>query len=60
MKKNTELKAYYNKPRDNWFVPFKIKDPKTHEIKTKKKYYSSLEEAMLSILFVVIVRCVSS
>lgn len=44
-KNNNELKAYYNKTRNNWFVPFPIRDINTNEIKIHKKCFSSLEEA---------------
>lgn len=44
-KKSNELKAYYNKTRDNWFVPFPIKDEQTNQEKIHKKYFSTEEEA---------------
>lgn len=49
IKNNNNLKAYYNKARDNWFVPFPVKDPVSNTIKKHKKYYSTLEEANKAI-----------
>lgn len=44
-RKNNTLRAYYNKTRNNWFVPFPIKDYQTNEITIHKKYFNSKEEA---------------
>ena len=44
-KKSNTLRAYYNKARDNWFVPFSIKDIKTRQEKIHKQYFSTLEDA---------------
>ena len=44
-KKSNELRAYYNKTRDNWYVPFQIRDTETKEEKIHKKYFKTKEEA---------------
>ncbi len=44
-KKGNTLRAYYNKARNNWFVPFPIKDSNTRQEKIHKQYFNTLEEA---------------
>lgn len=48
-KKDTSLKVYYNKTRNNWFVPIPIKNTQTNQIKVHKKYFKTKEEAIEEI-----------